>query len=42
MLMLCLDRAHGDCIVKLTVRAIHVGKGTPGLFTPGREYKGNF
>lgn len=42
MLMLCLDRAPGDCIVKLAVRAICVGKGAPGLFTPGREYKGNF
>lgn len=29
-------------MVELTVRAIHVSKGAPGLFTPGREYKGNF
>lgn len=29
-------------MVELTVRAIHVSKGAPGLFTAGREYKGNF
>lgn len=42
MLMLCLDRAHGDCMVKLTVRAIHVGKGAPGLFTPGSGIQREF